>query len=254
MRLADHPQSLLGLSSGAGRETIRSAINLSLGRDVSGGPGRQAGVLGEQTTFGRLGARRRAVFSTGTDIGAIRERLEGRDQMVLAVTDQVRTAHGFERFTQQRPMLGIVVAQKSLVQTTATLPAHDVHTFAGVTDLAQGVLARVVHGGGQSHRCGQKGLHLVGSKAIALAPKRKRHHVPQGGARVRGDEIGNEILFLARLAREAFKQHAELLEGSNAGLSHLFERPGLTVLRRDLEVATHMVLDQLFDVGGRGQR
>ena len=35
-----------------------------------------------------------------------------RDQMFFSVPDQVRTTHVFERLTQHRPVIGIVVAQE----------------------------------------------------------------------------------------------------------------------------------------------
>ena len=72
--------------------------------------------------------------------------------MVLAVADQISPAHGLERLTQQRPVVGVVVAQKRLVQTPALVAAHDVHRLAVARDLAQRVAAGVVHGGGRGHR------------------------------------------------------------------------------------------------------
>ena len=61
--------------------------------------------------------------------------------MVLAIADQVSTAHGFEGFAQQGPVVGIVVAQKRFVQTAAALTAHDVHRFALTGDAPQRVFA-----------------------------------------------------------------------------------------------------------------
>ena len=45
-------------------------------------------------------------------------RLPGRDKVMLAGPDQVGTPHTLQRFAQQRPILGIVITQESLVQAT----------------------------------------------------------------------------------------------------------------------------------------
>src|ERR1700677_3771282 len=45
------------------------------------------------------------------------DRLICRNQMLLAVADQIRAPHSLQRITQQRPILRIVIAQKCLVQT-----------------------------------------------------------------------------------------------------------------------------------------
>ena len=73
---------------------------------------------------------------------------------------------------------------------------HDV--FARMRHLAQRVLARVVHRGRGGHRRGQEGLHLVGAKAVLLQPQREFEHVAIGRAGMRGDEVGNQVLLLAR--------------------------------------------------------
>ena len=65
--------------------------------------------------------------------------------MVLAVADQISPAHGLERLAQQRPVVGVVVAQKRFVQTAAFFAAHDVHGLAVPPDSAQRVLVAVVH-------------------------------------------------------------------------------------------------------------
>ena len=71
---------------------------------------------------------------------------------MLAIADQIATAHALQRFTQQRPPFRIVIAQEGLVQATLLLALDDLDTIALVGDLAQRVLARVVHGRGRGHR------------------------------------------------------------------------------------------------------
>ncbi len=135
--------------------------------------------------------------------------------MVFAVADQVGAAHGLERFTQQRPVVGIVVAQKGLVQAAALFAAHHIDGLFGILHFAvhpaQRVAAAVVHGGGGGHRAGVKGLHLVGPKAVFFQPDRQMQHVFIGGAGVGGDEVGDQKLLFARLCGELVKQRLELV-------------------------------------------
>ena len=128
--------------------------------------------------------------------------------MLLAVADEVGAAHVFERFAQQRPVGGVVVAQKCLVQTAAALAFGGVDFFG--TRVAvyafQGIQARVVHGRGSGHGAGVEGLHLVGAKAVALEPQGQVHHVFVAGAGVGGDEVGDEKLLFAGLGVVLVKQ------------------------------------------------
>ena len=52
--------------------------------------------------------------------------------MLLAVADQVGTAHGLERLAQQRPVVRVVIAQESLVQAAPALALHHVHHFRAI--------------------------------------------------------------------------------------------------------------------------
>ena len=170
--------------------------------------------------------------------------------MVAAIADQVGPAHGLERLTQQRPVVGVVVAQKGLVQASAPLTAHDVHGLAVAPDLAQRVLVAVVHGRGGGHRAGVKGLHLVSAKAIFLEPQRQVHHVFVAGAWVGSNEVRNQVLLLACFQAELVKQGFELVVAADTRLHHLGQGPGLGVFGGNLQVAAHMVRDQLLDVLG----
>ena len=49
-------------------------------------------------------------------------RLPGRYQMTFAVTDQISTPHAFQRFTQYRPVVGVMVTQECLVQPSIFKP------------------------------------------------------------------------------------------------------------------------------------
>ena len=120
--------------------------------------------------------------------------------------------------------------------------------------LAQGVAPGMVHGRGHGPGRGHEGLHLIRLEAVLFQPQGQVEHVLVGGARVGGDEVGDQVLLLARVARKLLEHGPELLEAAHTGLHHLRQRPVFGVLRRDLEVAAHVVGDQLLDVLGRGHR
>ena len=56
-----------------------------------------------------------AVFTSAAGIAFGIQWLKARYQMLFAVADQICPAHGFERITQQRPVVRIVVTQKGFV-------------------------------------------------------------------------------------------------------------------------------------------
>src|SRR5690606_24020843 len=113
---------------------------------------RQAGVLGQQLA---APPGRRGVLAP-----PIAGRLVSGDELVLGGADQVAAPHAQQRLAQQRPALGVVPAQERLVQAPLLLALDHHHALALVGDLAQRVLAGVVHGGGRGHRRGVEGLHL----------------------------------------------------------------------------------------------
>src|SRR5471032_1344769 len=216
---------------------------------------RQAGVLGlDQCGLGDLvTASWRRVLATGALV-AVGGRLMRRDQLVLARTDKVGTAHADQGLTQHWPAFGVVVAQESLVQATLLFALDDSDRVALVGDLTQRVLARVVHGGRGRHRRRIERLHLIGAETVALEPQGQVHHVFIGGAGVGGDEVRNQVLLLARFLGILLEHALELVIAANARLHHLVERTFLGVFRGDLQVTTHVVSHQLLDVFRRLDR
>src|SRR5256885_2371287 len=83
-------------------------------------------LLGYHGTCGHARALR-AVLAARALVAAIDQGLEGGDQVLLAVADEVGTAHGLQGLAQQRPVVRVVVAQEGLVQAPALFTAHDVH-------------------------------------------------------------------------------------------------------------------------------
>src|ERR1700719_4943031 len=75
--------------------------------------------------------RRRAAWSDG---------LICRNEMLRAVADQIRAAHALQRFAQDGPIVRIVIAQKSLVQSAYLDALRDHHLFARTADALEGIL------------------------------------------------------------------------------------------------------------------
>ena len=61
-------------------------------------------------------------------------------------------------------------------------------------------------------------------ETVLLQPQRELQHVLIGGAGVRGDEIGDQVLLLARLLGVAVEQFLEPVVGADARLHHLRQR------------------------------
>ncbi len=114
----------------------------------------------------------------------------------------------------------------------------------------QWILAAVIHGSGGCHGGGVEGLDLVGTKFVALEPERQVDHVLIPGARMCGDEVGDQILFLAGLLGVGVKQGLEAIVGSDAGFHHVTKGPVLGMFRGYLQVSAHVVGDQFFYVFG----
>jgi hypothetical protein len=127
------------------------------------------------------------------------------------VSDQVGAAHGLQRFAQQRPVFRVVIAQEGLVQFALASGAHHGNASESVVTCAAGSFGRVPHGGGQRQRRRQEGLHLVEAEAVLLQPQRQFQHVLVGGAGVRGDEVGDQVLLLAGFLRELVEHLLEAL-------------------------------------------
>ena len=170
-------------------------------------PGRFARIGFGRTGFGctgfacaglgaaAFGARRARAFRLLAGAGG----LEQRDQVLLAVADEVGAAHVLQRLAQQRPVLRVVVAQEGLVQPArAALP--DARTPPRP--------CRRAPSSAGSSRCGTWSSPAPSASAGRSAPGRggsrcffshsaRFEHVLVGGAGVRGDEVGNQVLLLA---------------------------------------------------------
>ncbi|MPM72651.1 hypothetical protein SDC9_119627 [bioreactor metagenome] len=148
-----------------------------------------------------------------------------------------------------------MVAQESLVQLALARATHGADGFSDLAvQLLQRISLAVIHRRRQRHRRRQEGLHLVETEVVLLQPQRQVDHVGVGRPRMRSDEVGNQVLLLARLARKTVEQLLEAVVAADAGLHHLRQRAFLGVLRGDLQVAADVVLDKFLDVLGRAHR
>ena len=144
--------------------------------------------------------------------------------MVLAIANEVCSAHGFECITQKGPMLGIVIAQKCFVQPAALFTFDHINLFTVTRNFAQRIFGGVVHGCGGGHGARIEGLNLIGAKTVFLQPDGQVHHVFIAGAWVRCNEVRHQELFLASFCTELVKHALELVVRPNAGLHHFGER------------------------------
>src|SRR6185437_14864572 len=200
---------------------------------------RQAGVLRPESAVP-------PVSPGGRRAGSLR--LRGRHQLLPAVADEVRASHAPQRLPQQRPVVGIVIAQERLVQPAHLEALRHPHLAARAAQALQRVLSRVIHRGRRRHGRGQERLHLIGAEAVPLQPQGELQHVLIARTRVGRDEVGNEVLLLAGLARVAVEQRLEAVVGADARLHHHRQGSLRDRLRGDLEVAARMMLGQLLHV------
>jgi hypothetical protein len=128
--------------------------------------------------------------------------------LLLAVADEVGPSHLPERFPQQRPVVGVVITQESLVQAALPARADGLDRLGSAADLLQRIPVRVIHRRGNRHRRRQKRLHLIETKTVALEPQRQIEHVLVGRSGMRGDEVRDQVLFLARLFRELLEHRS----------------------------------------------
>ena len=102
-----------------------SARPLAAGADLAGTGFGQPGVLGAE--------RQRRAARVGRP-AAEPDRLVRRNEVLLAVADQVGAAHALQRLAQHRPILRVVIAQEGLVQATHLDPLRNDDLLARARD------------------------------------------------------------------------------------------------------------------------
>ena len=63
-----------------------------------------------------------------------------------------------------------------------------------------GVITKVIHRRGVSHRRGSKVLHLISHQVVFMGNIAQFTHLFDGTSRVRGDKIGNQLLVFTTFA------------------------------------------------------
>src|SRR6185437_6581872 len=202
---------------------------------------RQAGMLRAE---GLMSARSGGGCATGS------RRLVCRNELLPAAADEIGTPHAPQRLAQRRPVVGIMIAQKRLVQAPHLEALRHPDLAPRAVEPPEGILSRMIHRGGRCHRGRQEGLHLVRAKAIALQPQCQLQHVLIARARVGRNEVGNQVLLLAGLARVALEERLEAVVGADSRLHHHRQRTLRDRFRRDLEISARVMLGELPDVFG----
>ena len=109
--------------------------------------------------------------------------------------------------------------------------------------------AGVIHRGGQRAGGGVEVLHLLGHVADAVEVLREHDRVVERRAGVRAHQIRHKILLAAELLVDACITFAELLVDVKRRLAHIIECIVAHVLRRDLELARNVMLNQFLEEG-----
>ena len=118
-------------------------------------------------------------------------RLASRDQMHGAIANEITTANLLERLPQCRPVIGVVVSQKCLVESALFNASDRRNPFAVATHFFKRILFAVIHRRRQGHWGWVERLHLICAELVALEPQGQVDHVIVGGSRVRSDEVGD---------------------------------------------------------------
>jgi hypothetical protein len=120
----------------------------------------------------------------------------------LAVADQVGAAHGLQGFAQQRPVFRVVVAQEGLVQFALAAAAHHRHAFPlwpAAQTFFSGFFSVWYMAVASAIGVGRKVCTWSRRKPLRFSQSARFQHVLVGGAGVGGDEVGDQVLLLARL-------------------------------------------------------
>src|SRR5690606_25143037 len=91
-----------------------------------------------------IGATRTAARCIRTPPLSRADRLEGRDQVLLAIADQLAAPHGAQGIAQRRPVFRIVIAQEGLMQAALAAGAHRADMLRRLADLLERILFGVV--------------------------------------------------------------------------------------------------------------
>ena len=210
-------------------------------------------VISFRLSAGWFSLRRKLLLQHAWWIFSGAGRLPGRHQVLLAVADQVGAAHAACSASRSSGQLsGIVVAQEGLVQPALAAAAHDGDVFrCRPSPCCSGFLPVWYIAVASASGVGRKVCTWSRRKSLLLQPQRQFEHVLVGGARMRGDEVGDQVLLLAGLLRKLVEHRLELVVAAHARLHHFRQRPFLGVLGRDLQVAADVVRHQFLDVFGR---
>ena len=159
---------------------------------------------------------------------------------MFARADEVLPARPHERFPHDGVIALFAVLHQRALHLFFQRAFGDVHGLHGIR-----IQPRIVHTGGF---CGGRGveiLHLLGHIPDGFEVHRQRDGVPEGTARVRRDEVGNEILLFFQLFVERIELFLEFEIHGKGRLVHLLQDGVGDVFGRDFQLSADVVFDQL---------
>ena len=156
--------------------------------------------------------------------------------------DQIIAARLAKRFADDGEILLALELQQSALHRLVLRRTRDVDRLACAR-----VGAGVEHAGGKRAGSRIEVLHLLGLMADVAQVFRQLDCSLQIAARMAGNEIGHEILFLAQLFVDALVLFAEGVIDVSARLAHDGEYLRADMLRRNLELTADVVLAKLLE-------
>ena len=167
----------------------------------------------------------------------------GGDEAVAAIADEIFPAGLDERLADFEIVFGLEELEQRALELAVAKFLGDMHWLFG-----ERVHAGVVHAGRDIERRWDEILHLIGFVAVLLEEHREVDHRIEVALGVARDEVGDDVLLLARALAEFIEFVREFFEVIVGGLAHFEEDIGIDVLGRDLEMPADVVLDELFHV------
>lgn len=168
----------------------------------------------------------------------------GGNETVSGGTNEILAPCFSQRFANEREVfLTLELEQRALHRLIMRI-ARDIDTLAGAW-----IDAGIEHAGGQRTGRGIEILNLFGLVIDIAQVFCKLNGGIQIAARMAGNEIGDEVLFLPQLLIDALIFLTEGIVHIASRFAHNGEHFRADMLRRDLELATDVVLAQLLEEG-----
>lgn len=155
-----------------------------------------------------------------------------RNKALAACADQILAVRLTQRFTHKIEILRAAELQQCALHGLFFRRTRNVDRLSGAR-----VKARIEHTGGQRARRGIEILHLFGLVVDVAQIFGQLDGSGKVAARMAGNQIGNEVLFLAEFLIDSFIFFTKRIVDIASRLAHDGEHLRADVLRRDFELA-----------------